>query len=332
MPLWISQKIVTADTPRNHSRTAWLDPLQARIQDAIRNYVRSNPGGDTVTLSVFEQIPPADVQKLLPRGRTIDAGRRELGLRVPLELIAMYGASRVETLRRDDGRTASPRRTKRDWPRNFTPHRVTVEAIALRPVQGTAFHPGFPQEALWTSIFASWLEVVADYRESAGDLSWQHGAAASVSLLSGALWRLPGAVLLADPSLPPRSTRPSSGRIWFNQLGSTLDIATTVLWPQTPAAASEALCRSLDHAAWQLRASRPPTPPAQRFVVGVIIPALVGAGRTVDEAAALLDAAWEGLEGPAGMARYLAWDDPLALEASGGHTLPGVMLVAQAVD
>ena len=329
MPIWISQKTVTADTPRNHSRTAWLDPLQDRIQDAIRSYVQANPGGETVTLSVFDQIHPSDVQKLLPRGRTIDAGRRELGLRIPLELIAMYGASRVETLRRDDGRTASPRRTKRDWPRNFTPHRVTVEASLLQPVQGTAFRPGFPEQALWTSIFSSWLGVLADHRTVTGDLGWKHSTAATIGLLSGALWRLPDAVVLSAPPLPPRSA--SSGRLWFNQLDRSLDIATAVLWPQEPDAAQEALRRTLAYTAWQLGSSPALATPAQRFVVGFVIPALTGAGRTVAEAAAVLDAAWEGIEGPAGMARVLAWDDPLALESSEGHTLPGVMLVAQAV-
>ncbi|MFT5683312.1 MAG: hypothetical protein ACI8RZ_004243 [Myxococcota bacterium] len=312
MPIWISQDTVTADTPRNHSRTAWLTPLQGRIQAAIRTYVAANPGGEEVTLAVFNAIPPADVAKLLPPKRTIDAGRRELGLRIPLELIAMYGAWQVETYRRENGRTASPRRTNRDWPRNFTPHRVAL--TPLHAAQGTAFQEGFADTALWTDIFDAWLAVLSDYRAASGDLGWWHGPDACASQLIGAIWRLPGTVCIAPA--------PTPGDLWFSHDGTDCVLAIRAVSPADAASTGEAVSRTLDHAAWQLS-----TAPARRFVACFVTPALTNPDRPMSAAEAILSAAWEAA-GPAGMARVLERDD-LALTAKGGIVCPGVMLLVR---
>ncbi len=321
MPIWISQDTVTADTPRNHSRTAWLAPLKGRIQAAIRAYVQATPGGEGVTLAVFAAIPPADVARLLPRGRNIDAGRRELGLRIPLELIEMYGARQIETYRRDNGRTASPRRTNRDWPRNYTPHRVVLSASTPGAARDTAFRPGFTDAALWSDVFESWLAVLSDYREAADDLGWWHGEAASASLLTGAIWRLPDAICIA-PS-PAASPHAAPGDLWFSRDGEDHHLAIRAIYPADPAAAEEATRRTLDHAAWQLADS-----PGRRLVACFVLPALSGAQRTMPAAEAIMGAAW-GAAGPAGMVRFLGHDDPLALTARGGVVYPGVMLIVR---
>ena len=331
MPIWISQETVTADTPRNHSRTAWLDPLQRRIQDAIRAYVQANPGGETVTLAVFDQIPPAAVEKLLPKGRTLDAGRRELGLRVPLELIGMYGASRVETLRRDNGRTASPRRTGRDWPRNFTPHRVTVAAAGDRTDREVAFGPDFPQPAAFSAIFDGWLSVLGRYRKAGADLGWWHNEQANVSLLAGAIWRLEGAACIGE--LPvPRSYGSQDGRgdLWLSIGGHDAWLEAKIAWPTHAEQATRQLERRLADAAEQLEAI--PTDSA-RYAACFVVP-MLRTGATVAEAESVLAAAWDAIrkQRPASaMARMLAWDDPLALTASDGFVYPGVMLVVAAV-
>lgn len=323
MPIWISQDTVTADTTRNRTRTAWLDPLQDRIQAAIRAYVQEHPGGEEVTLAVFDAIPPADVAPLLPRGRTIDAGRRELGLRVPLELIAMYGAGAVETSRRDDGHTASPRRTNRDWPRNFTPHRVVLAPSPRRACHNIAFRD-FEEPELWRDILDSWLGVLADYRAAADDLGWWHGPAACAGQLAGAIWRLPGAVCIDAP--PTAGPRPVQGDLWFSVGGTPAVVAVRDIWPQTPAGAAAALSRTLDHAAWQLDARDV----SDRFVACFVVPTLRASEEAMAEAGAVLDAAWEAA-GSAGMARLLGHDDPLALAARGGVVYPGVMLVIRRV-
>ena len=319
MPIWISQDTVTANTARNHSRTAWLTPLQARIHAAVRAYVQDNPGGDKVTLAIFDAIPPADVQKLLPKGRTIDAGRRELGLRIPLELITMYGAHRVETFRRDDGRTASPRRTGRDWPRNFTPHRVVDVPLTPRQVHAVALDPGLEDHVLWQSVLTSWLTVLADYRAATDDLGWRHTASANTDLLRGALWRQPDALIHE----PPGQREATVMRLTIG--GVSRDLVVKIVWPTAPQEAGKALQQQLDHADWQLRDA------PSGCAMCIVVPALSGAGRSVEEAESVMSAAVEAVAGPIGVARFLAWDDPLALTASGGSTYPGVMLVVRPV-
>jgi hypothetical protein len=321
MPIWISQDTVTADTPRNHSRTAWLAPLKERIQAAIRAYVQANPGGEEVTLAVFAAIPPADVARLLPRGRTIDAGRRELGLRIPLELVEMYGARQIESYRRDNGRTASPRRTNRDWPRNYTPHRVVLAAAALGTAQGSAFRTGFSDAALWADVFESWLAVLSDYREATDDLGWWHGGAACTSLLTGAIWRLPDAICIAPP--PTDVPHAVPGDLWFSRDGESHRLTIRTIYPADPAAAREATRRTLDHAIWQLSGEAD-----HHLVACFVLPALSDAPCTTSAAEAIMSAAWKAA-GPAGMVRFLEHDDVLAQTAKGGVVYPGVMLIVR---
>ncbi len=320
MPIWISQGTVTADTPRNHSRTAWLAPLKERIQAAIRTYVQANPGGEEVTLAVFAAIPPADVARLLPRGRTIDAGRRELGLRIPLELIEMYGARQIESYRRDNGRTASPRRTNRDWPRNYTPHRVVRDA-APGDTPDTAFRPGFSDAMLWADVFESWLAVLSDYRAAADDLGWWHGGEACTSLLTGAIWRLPDAICIAPaPASVPNA---APGELWFSRDSESHRLAIRTIYPADPAAAREATRRTLEHAAWQLSGEAD-----HRLVACFVLPTLSGDSCTTSAAEAIMSAAWE-VAGPAGMVRALGGDDALAQTARDGIVYPGVMLIVR---
>ena len=58
------------------------------------------------------------------RARLLSAVKKDLGVRVAIELVDLFGAARVETLRKPGSRSADSQPTGRAWPKNATPHRI----------------------------------------------------------------------------------------------------------------------------------------------------------------------------------------------------------------
>ncbi len=330
---WIPQTAISTDSNRNRSRTAWLDPLRHRIQAAIRAYFDREPEGEQVTRAVFDAIEPQEVERHLA-GRSLDAARRELGLRVPIELVCMYGARRVETLRRADGRTAAPRRTYKDWPRNFTPHRVRFPPENQGAVTAVAFSEGFEHQELWRRILDSWLCVLSDYREAGKDLGWWHNEAANVSLLAGGLWRLEDAVCISEYPVS-RGGRDFNGRadLWFSLGGTAVDVECKQVWPINSDYVRQLVLHKLERAAIQLRSVLQSQRSPLRFSACFVSPALE-ADIASEAAAAMLVKAWEGVlaeGGDCAMARYVPRGDRLTEQIWNGLKFPCVMLVVRRV-
>lgn len=138
MAKWVSQAIVPSITPAARKRTAYLRPLLPTIVAAIKEYFQAQPEGEEVTLAVAEALGH-DVLKRSARdaGYAVDRVKKDVGLLIAQTLPDLHGASRVETLRKEDGRSVSLRRNRRPqlrWITSFTPHRLKPEATNLERI------------------------------------------------------------------------------------------------------------------------------------------------------------------------------------------------------
>lgn len=328
--LWVKQSNVGTDTPRNRSRTAYFDPLAPKIQSTIRNYYAASPTGEAVTPAVFAEIGPDEVQALLAPGRDLDAARREFGLRILLELVYMYGESRVETWRRQDGRTAAPRRTGHDWPRNYTPHRVRFDAIDSRISSSIALGESLQPRELWRQIFEAWFDVLGDYREHADDLGWWHNESSNVSLLAGAIWRIGGVCISEYGVSRDGATQPGRADLWFRLEGQAVDVECKMVWPRTDDEFAGGLVNSrLDDARLQLDSVSAHDRSPLRYTACFVVPAVTG---PVPDASPILDAVSAGvLDDETAVARFEPQGDQLANIAWRGFKFPAVMLVVRRV-
>ncbi|MFT4975909.1 MAG: hypothetical protein ACI8S6_001802 [Myxococcota bacterium] len=319
---WVPQSEVSSATARTLSRTAWLEPFVPTIRQAIQTHHATDPESDAFTPAVFDALAPpmlldAYADKLRSKGRKPDLSeesvrnkllstiRTDIGMRVAIELAALYGAERVETLRKSGSRTVETRATGGVWPANYTPHRVRAAAAAPASLPDVLFTPGFPDRMVWEPILQSWQAVLADHdrvRRVQGD------ERASVSLLAGAMWRQEGAV----------GTCEGDG-LWFVVRGRRLLLAVRKAWPSTVEAAP-VLVESHRDQAW--RALPSPAEETQRFGVVLVVPVVrVPPPASVQQATAIMDAAWRHAAslGPVAAARFLP-------EVPAG-AYPGVLLL-----
>lgn len=126
MAKWIPQSEVSSITPAARRRTGYLHPLLSDVILIIDNYIKQNPDEEDVTLEVLEQIGQTRLQQVDP-GKSLDRIKQDLGLLTAQTLVDMYGAMRVESLRRPDEKAASTRRNRRkklNWVKTYTPHRI----------------------------------------------------------------------------------------------------------------------------------------------------------------------------------------------------------------
>lgn len=103
-----------------------MGPLLGDVIAAIEAYFEANPDGEEVTLAVLQALGRERLEQF--RGaRTFGRVKQDVGLLVAQTLADLYGANRVETLRRDDGKSVSARRNTWpdiDWVNSFAPHRL----------------------------------------------------------------------------------------------------------------------------------------------------------------------------------------------------------------
>ncbi len=326
---WVKQTAVSTTNPRNLSRTDWLAPLSGAIRAAIESYFAEQPEGEEVTLAVFDAIDMAALEDVIAH-RDEDAARRELGLRVPIELVAMYGAERVETLRKKDLRGAAPRRAHRDWPRNYTPHRVLPVREELGLKTDIRMGSEFESVQLWRRIFEAWFGVLSDYRRAGEDQGWWHCEAASVSQLAGAMWRL-GGVGISEYGVKRRGgDRPGRADSWFALDRHSVDLECKQVWPTTADDFAGRLVQErLAEAAWQLgRVHRRDRSP-YRFAVCFVVPAVEGPAKDADKVLDAVEAVVE--DEVTALARYRPKGDKLAKRRWDGFRYPAVMLVVRRV-
>jgi hypothetical protein len=126
MAQWILQANVPSITPAARNRTLYLAPLLTDVVVAVEAYFDAHPDGEEVTLAVLEALGRNRLDQMRG-GRSFDRVKQDVGLLVAQTLVDLYGAGRVATLRRDDGKSVSARRNTRatlDWVDSFAPHRV----------------------------------------------------------------------------------------------------------------------------------------------------------------------------------------------------------------
>ncbi|MFT4975908.1 MAG: hypothetical protein ACI8S6_001801 [Myxococcota bacterium] len=138
---WVLQSRVSTASPSVLTRTDWLAPLFPRMHSVLQGLYAAYPDTDRYTVAVFgalteHELLIAYVNKAVDNGRYHDISdektcqtllktiKKDVGTRVPIELVALYGASRVETLREPGTRKADPQPTGCTWPGSATPHRV----------------------------------------------------------------------------------------------------------------------------------------------------------------------------------------------------------------
>jgi hypothetical protein len=96
------------------------------VVEAIENYLRDNPDGEDVTLAVLQAVGRQRL-KAFAKDRTFDRVKQDVGLLVAQTLVDLFGAIRVQTLRREDRKGTSARRntwTQLPWVNSYAPHRV----------------------------------------------------------------------------------------------------------------------------------------------------------------------------------------------------------------
>lgn len=126
MVQWILQSKFPSITAAARSRTAYLVSLLDDIVAAIEAYFKANPGGEEVTLAVLQALGRERLKRV-GGARTFGRVKQDVGLLVAQTLADLYGANRVTTLRRDDGKSVSPRRntwSTLDWVNSFASHRL----------------------------------------------------------------------------------------------------------------------------------------------------------------------------------------------------------------
>lgn len=130
MSEWVPQNECSSVTAASRSRTSYLGPIVNSVVEAIENYLRDNPAGEEVTLAVLETIGRQRM-KALAKDRTFDRVKQDVGLLVAQTLVDLFGATRVQTLRREDRKGTSARRNTRPllpWVNSYAPHRVLPAA------------------------------------------------------------------------------------------------------------------------------------------------------------------------------------------------------------
>jgi hypothetical protein len=329
---WVKQSIVSTDNDKNRSRVAWLEPLSGTIREAITAYYARDPEGDAVTLAVFDAVSWERIQAL-PNSRDEDAARRDLGMRVPLELVDMFGAHRVETWRKRNGRSASPRRAHREWPRNYTPHKV----VPLRAEPGletaVGFGDDFEHQPLWHRVFASWFDALSAYHDDARDRGWWYNEAANVSFLAGAVWRIGGTAISEYHVTRRGGSRPGRGDLWFALDGNSADLECKLAWPATDQTfAGDLVNERLAAATWQLGRVVAGERANHRYAACFVVASPYDTEDATDPAA-ILDAVVNGVDdGRTAWARYEPRGDELAERVWDGVRYPAVMLVVRRVD
>lgn len=126
MAKWVKQSEVPSITPNSRRRTEYLRSLRAEVAEIIKSYVEKNPEAEDVTLEVLSKIGRKRLEALAPN-KSINSLKQDFGLFIAQTLVDIYGARRIESLRRSDGLAASTRRNQRkelDWVQTYTPHRV----------------------------------------------------------------------------------------------------------------------------------------------------------------------------------------------------------------
>lgn len=126
MAQWISQSNVPSITPSTRRRTAYLTSLGPDVRSAIGAYFDAHPDGKEVTLAVLDALGRDRLEQV--RGhRSFGRVKQDVGLLAAQTLVDLHGATRVETLRRQNQRSVSSRRCRwdsLDWVDSFTPHRI----------------------------------------------------------------------------------------------------------------------------------------------------------------------------------------------------------------
>lgn len=136
MSQWVPQNECSSVTPAARSRTAYLQPVLSSVIDVVDAYVRETPDGEEVTLAVMSGIGRARLE-VFASGRTFDRVKQDLGLLVALTLVDLYGALRVQTLRREDRKGTSTRRCARpelSWVGTYAPHRVLPAVVRVERI------------------------------------------------------------------------------------------------------------------------------------------------------------------------------------------------------
>lgn len=331
---WVPQAEVSSATARTLSRTAWLEPFRDRIHAAIQASHAEDEATDTYTQAVFDVLPPRVLldgfaEKLRRKGRPVDLAdaaarermlstiRTDVGMRVAIELVALYGADRVETLRKPGSRSVETRATGGVWPANYTPHRVRLAASPAAGLPDVVFTPEFPGRALWGAVLASWQEVLAGGLGANADPRLLRSEAALLALFSGALWRQPGAV---------GACRGGARRLWFALHGSHLELSVRVSWPGSADTAG-LLASALRDEAWRDLGAGAGEGVQQAGVVIVVPVARVPPPAGARLASDIMDAAWRHTagEGAVGAARsFRAGASPFDVQ---GVSHPGGMLM-----
>lgn len=125
MARWISQTAYSSITPASRRRTEYLTSFSPKAQSIIQDHLARTPDAEDVTLAVLEGLNESLDALRAARGST--RVNQDVGLWVAQTLVDLYGASRVWTLRADDGQSVSPRRNTRSTlssVERYTPHRV----------------------------------------------------------------------------------------------------------------------------------------------------------------------------------------------------------------
>ena len=138
MSEWVPQNECSSVTAASRSRTSYLRPIISLVVEAIEDYLRDSPDGEEVTLAVLQAIGRTRL-KPYAKDRTLDRVKQDVGLLVAQTLVDLFGATRVQTLRRQDRKGTSARRNTwagLRWVNSFAPHRVLpatskVERILL---------------------------------------------------------------------------------------------------------------------------------------------------------------------------------------------------------
>jgi hypothetical protein len=139
MARWVLQSVKSSVSRAARSRTNYLAPLQALVDDTIQQYFGGRPSGEDVTLAVLESVG-RDRLEVVDASKPIDRKKQDLGLLVAQRLVALFGASNVLTFREDDGKAVSTRAARRPdlaWVTRYTPHRVTSPTASMRIVLDT---------------------------------------------------------------------------------------------------------------------------------------------------------------------------------------------------
>lgn len=210
MAQWILQSSVPSITAAARSRTSYLAPLLGEVIAAIEAYFEASPNGEEVTLAVLQALGRERLEQV--RGeRSFGRVKQDVGLLVAQTLADLYGANRVETLRRDNGKSVSARRNtwqSLDWVNSFAPHRL--RGLGHR----------IPRILLDTGVVRKVIHGDADALDP-GALAQARGDH-SVSVADGAIAELAAALLRG--AVPPET--------WAERIGLFDDL----LDPDFPAA------------------------------------------------------------------------------------------------